>query len=382
MARPPAEAPNASRAAGLLRGGPVGRTACRSLVTRRAAEAPPPPMLHRRLGSTGLAVSPIAFGAGPVSQLLVGDDRRRQLATVAKAVELGIDWFDTAATYGAGRSEENLGDALEALGLGDAVRIATKVRILPEQLSRIGAAARESVEGSLRRLRRDRVTLLQVHNAITARAGAEPTSLTPACLLAPGGLLETMDQLRRAGLVEHLGLTGLGEPAAVAEAVASGEFATVQTPYHVLNPSAGQRAPAGFAATDYGNLIATCQRHGLGVFAIRVLAGGALAGRPPSPHTRQTPFFPLALYEQDAARAAHVRRLLPEGMTSEELAIRFALSHPAVACALIGFGAPDEVADACRFAARGPLDTALLDRLRGCPWDAAVPHRRETPDAN
>jgi len=320
-------------------------------------------MQSRKLGTTGIDVAPIAFGAGPVSQLLVGDEPQRQLTTIRRAVDLGIRWFDTAATYGQGQSEASLGRAIAALGLHSKVHVATKVRIMPEELGDIARVARRSVEQSLSRLGLERVTLLQVHNSITSQAGAQPTSLSPAHVLAPGGLLETMDRMRREGLVEHLGLTGLGEPASLKEVIASGALATIQIPYNLLNPSAGHEVPAGFEQSDYGNVIAACRARGMGVFAIRVLAGGALAGREPSPHTLKTPFFPLDLFLADRARADAVQAMLPPGMSREEAAVRFALSHEAVTSAIVGLGTPQEAEDAVTFAERGPLDTELLARL-------------------
>jgi len=328
-------------------------------------------MQLRPLGLTGVEVAPIAFGAGPVSQLLVGDERTQQCATIQRAVELGVKWFDTAATYGEGRSEESLGLALETLGLQDQVRIATKVRIMPHDLGRIRESARCSVAESLRRLKIERITLLQVHNSITAQAGDEPTSLSPGHVLAPGGLLETLDELRREGIVEHLGLTGIGQPAALCEVIASGQFATIQTPYHLLNPSAGSAAPADFSETNYGNIIAACHRQRMGVFAIRVLAGGALAGKPPSPHTFKTPFFPLALFEQDRARAEKLSDVLPPDMTREEAAIRFAISHPQVTSAIVGLASPQEVERAVGFAYRGPLEAELVVRLMQFAWQSS-----------
>lgn len=321
-------------------------------------------MEHRTLGSTQIPVSAVAFGAGPVSQLLTGEHRDVQRETIARAVELGVNWFDTAATYGAGRSEENLGRSLAELGLQSRVHVATKIRIMPEMLDDVAGAARRSLAASLERLRLERVTLVQIHNSITACAGAQPTSLTPAHVLAPGGLLEEMERLRGEGLVAHLGLTGLGEPAALREMIASGAFATIQIPYNLLNPSAGHVAPPAFSGTDYGNVIDDCRGRQMGVFAIRVLAGGALAGRPPSPHTLKTPFFPLELYRQDCARAERLAELLPAGMSREEAAVRFSLSHPAVTSAIVGFAAPDEVDQIARFASLGPLDEELLGRLR------------------
>jgi aryl-alcohol dehydrogenase-like predicted oxidoreductase len=235
--------------------------------------------------------------------------------------------------------------------------VATKVRIMPDQVHAIAATARNSVLASLRRLRLERVRLLQVHNSITAVAGAEPTSLTPAHVLAPGGLLDAMKKLQRDGLVEHLGLTGLGEPAALREVIDSGHFASVQIPYNLLNDSAGRDVPANLGADEanYGNVICHCARQGMGVFAIRVLAGGALADRPPSPHTFKTPFFPLALYERDRRRAEDLARCLPPGVTLPEAAVRFALSHPQITSAIIGLATPAEVTAATTYAATDPL---------------------------
>jgi len=320
-------------------------------------------MEYRTLGSTGLRVSAVAFGAGPISQLLVGGQRDQQRATIGRALELGINWFDTAATYGAGASEENLGAVLAELGAASQVSLATKVRILPDDQWAIGEAVERSFFASLGRLRVERVTLLQIHNSITQQSGAQPTSLTPSHVLAPGGLLEAMQRLQRAGLVQHLGLTGLGEPATLAEVIASGAFATVQIPYHLLNPSAGCQVPSDFPETNYGNLIANCQARGMGVFAIRVLAGCALAGQPPSPHTLKTPFFPLDLYERDCRRAERLLSPLPQGMTRDQAAIRFALSHEGITSAIIGLATPKQVEQAASYAAAGALDAALWKRL-------------------
>jgi aryl-alcohol dehydrogenase-like predicted oxidoreductase len=163
--------------------------------------------------------------------------------------------------------------------------------------------------------------------------------------------------------VGQLGLTGLGEPAALAEVIGSGAFETLQIPYNLLNMSAGQTVASDVLDANYGNLISICGQRGMGVFAIRVLAGGALAGSPPSPHTLKTPFFPLELYERDLQRADALGAQLPTGLGREEAAVRFALSHPAIHSAIIGFAAPEQVAQAARFAAAGPLDPGCLARL-------------------
>ena len=295
-------------------------------------------MQYRALGNTGLQISALSFGAGPISTLMVGEDDTRQSAVVARAIEQGINWFDTAATYGAGQSEWNLGRVLDDLQAGPRVHVATKVRLAADDLADIRGAVRRSVEGSLCRLRMPRVTLLQLHNSITQRRGDEPTSITPDDVLGAGGVADAFEELRSAGLVELIGLTGIGCAECMARVVRTGRFQTMQVPYHLLNPSAGQRMPATFAETNFGNIIAECAEMQMGVLAIRALAGGALAGNAPSPHTFKTPFFPLDLYQRDQRQAERLRELLGPGRPLPQEAIRFVLAHRQVSSAIIGFG--------------------------------------------
>lgn len=307
----------------------------------------PAPVEKRILGRTGLAVSAIAFGAGPISTLMVGEESERQRNVVRHAVERGINWFDTAATYGGGKSEESLGRIFAAEpDLAARVHVATKVRLTADDLTDIRGAVRRSLEASLRRLGLSRVALLQLHNSITRERGDEPTSVTPADVLRTGGVADAFDELRREGLLAHVGLTGIGRPESLAEVVRTGRFDTIQTPYHLLNPSAGCDAAADFAETNFGNIIAACHAMRMGVFVIRVLAGGALADNAPSPHTLKTPFFPLELYERDRRRAAELRERLPAGTSLPREAIRFALAHPHVDAAIVGLGSVAQIDEA------------------------------------
>lgn len=320
-------------------------------------------MEHRTLGKTGIQVSALSFGCGPISTLLVGDDKARQRAVIERAIECGINWFDTAATYGSGQSECNLGRVLEELNTASRVHVATKVRLIGDDLGDIRGAVRRSVEESLVRLRLPRVTLVQLHNSITRRRGDEPTSVTPADVLGPDGIAKAFEELLTEGLAQHIGLTGIGQPGALAEVVHSGRFETMQVPYHLLNPSAGRDAPDDFAETNFGNIIAECGRQQMGVLAIRVLAGGALAGNHPSPHTFKTPFFPLSLYERDKQRAARLREMLgPERSVPQE-AIRFALAHPQIHSAIIGFGDLWQIEEAV-----GTFQTSTPPLEWDAPW--------------
>jgi L-galactose dehydrogenase/L-glyceraldehyde 3-phosphate reductase len=303
-------------------------------------------MQYRTLGKTGVKISVLSFGAGPVSTLMVGDWNERQGVVIQHAVEQGINWFDTSAGYGAGESESNLGRAIEELKIADRLHVATKVRLMPNELGDVRGAVRRSVEGSLQRLRLSRVTMVQLHNAVTQRRADEPNSLTPDDVLGPGGVADAFQELRDEGLISHCGITGLGCPAALSEVIRSGPFETMQTAYHLLNPSAGQHMPSEFGETNHGNVIATAAKAGMGVLAIRVLAGGALANNPPSPHTLKTPYFPFDLYQRDLDRAAGIRKAFGPTRSWPQEAVRFALRHPSIHSALIGFAEIGQIDEA------------------------------------
>lgn len=321
-------------------------------------------MRYRRLGSTGLVISEIAFGAGPIAGLMTEADTAKQAAVVSKAVDCGIDWFDTAATYGAGQSEINLGHALRQAKAMERVRVATKVRLLPEHLGDISGHVNASVHTSLERLGLQRITLLQLHNSTTRNRGDEPTSLTPHDVIGAGGVLDAFRRVRDEGLVEHFGLTAIGQAGPLHEVVASCGFATIQVPYSLANPTAGATVSSEFPEANYGEIINECERLRMGVFAIRIFAGGALLEHPPSPYTFQTKFFPLDLFRRDERRAGKLKQTLKgTGLTVKEAAIRFVLSHSGLSSAIVGFAEPSQIDEAIAIAAAGPLDDLLQREL-------------------
>ncbi len=319
-------------------------------------------MKYVPLGSTGIAVSAVSFGAGPVSGLLTGDAVDRQRAVLAKAVELGVNWFDTAATYGNGKSELGLGASLAGLKSDRPLHIATKVRVQSSQPD-LRAFTVASIRESLERLRQPRVSVVQIHNSITWNRDDQPTSITPDDVLGPRGVLEGLQDARDAGWVDHFGLTGIGDADALRVVMQSREFATIQAPLHLLNPSALRETPPELCDPDYGGFLQTAHEVGMAIFAIRVFAAGALLGAEPSAHTFQTPFFPLDLYRRDQQR---VRRLLARLGSWDDLrglSLRYVLSQPEVTSAIVGFGLPDHVADAVRSADEAPLSPAELARV-------------------
>jgi aryl-alcohol dehydrogenase-like predicted oxidoreductase len=329
-------------------------------------------MKYRRLGRTSVEISELSFGAGPVAGLMTDPAARsRQREIIQHAIAAGINWFDTAATYGDGQSETSLGAALRELDPNHRVHVATKVRLMPEDLRGIRDAVRRSVTGSLQRLGRDRVTLLQLHNAITPRHGELPTSLTPADVLGPGGVLEAFTELQREGLIEHVGLTGMGDALSLVEVIANGPWAAIQLCVNIVEPCIRlERSTDGTAETPGDDLASFCQKRGVGVIAIRVLAGGALAGHPPSAHTLKTRFFPLEMFERARVRAARIEELLPPGMGVAEAAIRHVANLDQVSTALIGFARPEQVDEAVRWIGLGRLDAetaARIDEMLGQP---------------
>ncbi len=307
----------------------------------------------QRIERLGLSVSRLAFGAGPVSGLMTGDDRDAQSAVMEAVIAAGINWIDTAAGYGNGRSEENLGFALAACRAPNEMHIATKVRLTEEQLAGdIRSHVLRSVEESLLRLQRSHVTLLQLHNGLTKQRGDEATSVSGDDVLRKNGIADALDDVRDQGLCRFTGLTATGHAETMRTVIRSNRFDTIQCPYNIINPSAGMLMEETFQETNYGNIFNDCRQLGLGVFAIRVYAGGAILGQPPSAHTLRTPYFPLDLYERDAAAARGLSAEISDVADSAGIralqAIRFVLAHPAVTGAIIGFGSPEHVAVAAR----------------------------------
>ncbi|HEV2439278.1 MAG TPA: aldo/keto reductase, partial [bacterium] len=176
-------------------------------------------MEHRALGTTGLSVSALGFGCGAVGGLMVRGDHTEQTAAVAQAMDAGVTYFDTAPSYGDGRSEENLGRVLRDLAAWRDVVVGTKVRLHPPDLDDPAAAIRRSCEASLRRLGHDSVDLLQLHNPIAenreAAASVSGSSPALAADVVLGPVADGMRQLVSRGLVRHIGITGLGQTAAV-----------------------------------------------------------------------------------------------------------------------------------------------------------------------
>ena len=128
-------------------------------------------MEYRPLGRTGLEASALGFGCGAVGGLLVRGEHKEMVRVVARAIELGINYFDTARVYGDGASEANLGRVLQELEAD--VLVGTKVRLLASEMDDIAGAVVASVEGSLERLHRRMTALTNASASLVGQLGSE-----------------------------------------------------------------------------------------------------------------------------------------------------------------------------------------------------------------
>ncbi len=320
-------------------------------------------METRIFGRTGLSLSIMGFGCGAVGGLMVRGDPADQERTIARALEAGINYFDTAVQYGNGASETKLGRVLATLKPANAV-VGTKVRIPPSEFGRIRAEVTASLEASLGRLGLDHVDIFHLHNAITTTGGGEALSTTQVL----EEVIPAFETLRQAGKTRFLGITAIGETAALHAVIDSRRFDSAQVSYNMLNPSAAERLPAEYPAQDYGRLFDHTQAAGVGVVGIRVLAAGALSGvaeRHPIASAPPEPIGSALSYQADLDRARRLLPLVSEGYadTLAEAATRFAISHPAMGTILVGMATPQEFEAALAAVKKGPLPRVALDRL-------------------
>src|SRR5262249_20580136 len=159
-----------------------------------------------------------------------------------------------------------------------------------------------------------------------------------------GEVVPAFDRLRKQGKTRFLGLTAIGDTAALHQVIDARVFDSAQVVYNMLNPSAAAGLPANYPAQDYGRLFDHTRAAGVGVV---VLAGGGLPGSaerhpiaPPPPE----PIGSAMSYDADIVRARRLMPLVKEGFAASltEAATRFALSHPAMGTILVGMATPQQ----------------------------------------
>jgi D-threo-aldose 1-dehydrogenase len=315
-------------------------------------------MRDRTFGRTGLQVSELVFGGGWVGGVLIHQDDATKLKTLQRAMSAGINWIDTAAAYGKGQSEQALGWLLKEIDTTP--YISTKVGLDTEQLDDIPGQVERSIHESLKRLNRESVDLLLLHNQIDAQAG--PGAVTPDHVLRANGAADALERMREQGLTRYIGMTALGDPAGCRQVIDSGRFDAAQVYYNVLNPSAARTMPERWKGHDFAQLIAACKAQGTAVMAIRVFAAGVLASD--VRHGREVVITRDAELTTEAKRAHAVFAALGDAYgTRAQIALRYVLSNPDVSCAIFGLAEPAHLEEALGGEALGPLPKPALDAL-------------------
>ena len=319
-------------------------------------------MNRRRFGRTNIEISELTLGGGFVGGLLLHAPDEVKRECIATCLEAGVNWIDTAADYGGGESESAISWLVGELPADTRPRISTKVRLDATRRDNFPDQVRASIEGSLERLRMDRVDLLTLHNPLTPEPGRATLTLDEAL-----GVIDCFDRLREEGLFDHAGFTALGDGPTVRAAVATGRFDTAQVYYNMLNPTAGfangDETGANWSSSDFTGLLAACREHDVGVMNIRIFAAGVLATD--ERHGREIPITANAAMEAEEARTRAVLAALGgRGETRAQTAIRFGLSHPAVSTVVFGVAEMAHVRQALAAPGLGPLEEDTLAALR------------------
>lgn len=311
-------------------------------------------MNNRTLGSQGLEVSAIGLGCMGMSYAYGEADDGQSIDTLHRALDLGVNFWDTAEVYGPFSNEVLVGQALK--GRRDRVVVATKFgfRILPESEGLAGTARmagvdsrpahiREVVEASLRRLGIESIDLLYQHR------------VDPAVPIED--VVGTMADLVRAGKVRHLGLSEAG-PETLARA-------------HAVHPIAALQSEYSLWSRDIETaILPTCEALGIGLVAYSPLGRGALTGKLPAPDTlapddfrRSLPRFQAEAWQRNQALVATLAKRAAEiGCTPAQLALAWLLSRSPRIVPIPGARHIDRVRENAAAAAL-EVDPAVLDEI-------------------
>jgi aryl-alcohol dehydrogenase-like predicted oxidoreductase len=263
-----------------------------------------------QLGSSELKVSEIGLGC-----MSLGTEERKAVALVHEALDRGVNLLDTADLYDDGRNEELVGKAIQ--GRRDRVILATKVgnRRIPGQAGWIWdpskAYIQAAVKESLRRLGTDYIDLYQLHGGTLD----DPIDET----------IEAFEGLKREGVIRYYGISSL-RPNVIREYVARSSIVSVMNPYSILDRRAEEE------------VLPLLRERGISVIARGPVASGALAGnREPT-----RPFLDYGLEDLQALRD-RLQTLTTDGRSMSQLAIRYSLSHPAVAAVVPGASSREQL---------------------------------------
>jgi len=306
---------------------------------------------YRKFGLTKLDVSEVGFGGAGVGHVWGQTTDSDCLAAIRSAVDLGINFFDTSPMYGGGKSEENLGIGLE--GLRDRIILASKVRLHSEdELDDLKSAIERSVASSLKRLKTDRIDVLQIHHQVGLQRGKYLAVAAPpryAMLLTEDDCLafaEAAQPLINDGRVGYLGITAWdGNGAVVKRLCESGAFASAQILYNLVNHSAAEAPPDSFDDINQGEALISAKQNNVAVIGVRSHAAGALVDK------LDREVAPDSDVERDHKRSKMLEFLKSEQLPSlSAVALRYCLDNQLITTVTPGFKNETEVAEAVRVA--------------------------------
>ncbi|HEY8498935.1 MAG TPA: aldo/keto reductase [Limnochordales bacterium] len=316
-------------------------------------------MHYRTLGRTGLRVSEIGFGAWGIGKdMWVGAEDDESIRALHRAIDLGVNFIDTALAYGDGHSERLVGQVVRSRS--ERVYVATKVPPKNGQWpARPGVPADEvfpapyvmaCAEQSLRNLGLDAIDVLQFHVWSDEWVGQ-------------GSWLEAVERLKREGKIRFFGISiNDHEPHNALRLVESGLVDTVQVIYNIFDQSPEDR------------LFPACQAHRVGVIVRVPLDEGGLTGRI-TPETTfpegdwRNRYFRGERKREVYERVQRIARDLGIGLEQmPEVALRFTLSHPAVSTVIPGMRSVRNVEANCRVGDGRGLPPEQVQRLRAHRW--------------
>lgn len=285
-------------------------------------------MRYRTLGKTGLQVSEIGYGAWGIGQTSwIGADDQESLRALQRAIDLGVNFLDTALAYGNGHSEQLVGQVVRN-NPGKTLYITTKVPPktgrwpaqpgVPVEEVYPGDYIRSRTEESLRNLGVETIDLLQLHVWNDEWVGK-------------GDWLANLQQLKEQGKIRFFGIsTNDHQPENAIQVLESGTVDTVQVVYNIFDQRPEDR------------LFEVCQRKNIGVIVRVPLDEGGLTGKITPATTFDAGDFRNHYFQGDRKRevSEHVQGILADlGIDLDalpELALRYTLSHPAVSTVIPG----------------------------------------------
>jgi L-galactose dehydrogenase/L-glyceraldehyde 3-phosphate reductase len=182
-------------------------------------------------------------------------------------------------------------------------------------------------------------------------------------ILGRGGVIDGLQRLKEQGLIEHFGITALGQTSSILQVIESGRIDSAQVYYNMLNPSAGMQMPSSWPVYDFYGILAACQAHGVAAMNIRVFSAGVIATDART--GRETPLTRGDTVESEAAKAKAIfEQIGLQYGTRAQTAIRFALSEARLSCIIFGLAELAHLEEALVAEEMGPLPAAAIAQIQ------------------